>query len=132
MALVDRASDASLDTVSGQRMPPLGGDLFAAEDLDPVAPCRIHTDGAVYMANGTNADADAEFDGFTPKAYKQGQAVSLWGLGARFHYGSGLTPGQILYLGATDGRLDDAPTTGDSVGLAKAVSTTDIRVIRAF
>jgi len=68
--------------------------------------------------------------GFTPRAVKAGQPVTVFGKGARFSYGTGLTPGDKYYIGATAGRLDTATTTGDAVGVAQAITSTDIRVIR--
>lgn len=130
MSLVTRASDASLDMSSGVFAPQITGNLYAGEDLDAAAPCRIHSDGKVMMSNGAAADANAGFDGFTPKDYKQGEPVTLFGIGARFKYGSGLTPGATLYIAGTDGRLDDAATTGDPNGVVRVINATDVRVIR--
>lgn len=129
MALITRASDASMDVSTGQLAPQITG-LLAGQDLDVAAPCHIESDGKVYMANATAANADAQVDGFTPRAVKSGQPVTLFGPGTRFSYGSSLTPGAILYLGATDGRLDGAATTGDATGVARVITTTDIVVLR--
>lgn len=131
MALVTIASDASVDTVSAQTAPQRTG-LVAGEALLACAPCVLKSDGLVYMSNGTAADASAQFDGFTPRAYQAGDSnVTLLGIGTRMRYAaSGLTPGAKLYIGATAGRLDTATTTGDAVGVAKAYSATDIRVTR--
>ena len=131
MALVTIASDASVDTVSAQTAPQRAG-LVAGEALLAFAPCVLKSDGLVYMSNGTAADANAQFDGFTPRAYASGDTnVTLLGIGTRMRYAaSGLTPGAKLYIGATAGRLDTAATTGDAVGVAKAYSATDIRVTR--
>jgi hypothetical protein len=84
----------------------------------------------VYMSNGTTGNEAAKVDGFTPKAYLAGQPVTLCGRGTIFEYGTGLTPGATYYVGATAGRLDDTATTGDSVGVARAVTARYIRVIR--
>lgn len=130
MALVTRASTAQLDVSTGQFAPQITG-LVAGEDLDPAAPCYIKSsDGKVYMSNGTAANEAAEVVGFTPRAVKSGQPVTVFGGGTRFSYGSGLTPGDRYYIGATAGRLDTAATTGDAVGVAQAITSTDIRVIR--
>ena len=129
MALVTRSSDASMDVSTGQFAPQITG-LYAGEALDAAAPCYIKSDGKVWMSNGTAANAAAAVDGFTPRAVKSGEPCTIFGEGARFHYGSGLTPGATLYLGATAGRLDAAATTGDSTGIVKVVSTTDIVVLR--
>lgn len=132
MALVTRSSDASIDAVTAQKAPQISG-LLAGEDLDMAAPCYIKaSDGKVYMTNATAANEAAKVYGFTPRAVKSGQPVTLFGLGTRFRYAaSGLTPGAPLYAGATAGRLDTAATTGDAVGVAIAVDAYDIVVIRA-
>lgn len=131
MSLVTRVSNANIDMSSGLYAPQIA-DLIAGEALDVAAPCHIDaTDGLVYMSNGTAADADAAIDGFTPRAVASGEPVTLFGLGTRFRYSDGnLTPGAKYYLGATDGRLDTAATTGDAVGVAKAINAYDIRIIR--
>lgn len=131
MALVTRSSKASIDASTAMYAPQLTG-LEAGEDLDIAAPCYIKSsDGKVYMCNAIAADEAAEFAGFTPRAVKSGQPVTLFGLGARFRYGTSLTPGDVYYMGATAGRLDTAATTGDSLGLALAITSTDIVVIRS-
>lgn len=130
MALITRASTASMDASTGMFAPQITG-LTAGEALDVAAPCYIKSsDGKVYMSNGTGANEAAEIVGFTPRAVASGQPVTLFGKGARFSYGTGLTPGNILYIGATAGRLDAAATTGDAVGVAQVITATDIRVTR--
>lgn len=129
MALVTRSANASMDVSTGQFAPQITG-LYAGEDLDMAAPCYIKSsDGKVYMSNATSATEAAEVVGFTPRAVKSGQPVTLFGKGARFSYGSGLTPGDIYFVGATAGRLDTAATTGDAFGVAQAVTATDIRIV---
>lgn len=130
MALVTKNSDAHVDASTAMMAPQLSGDLIAGEDLDSVAPCRIHTDGKVYMSDGSAADAEAKVDGFTPVSYKAGMAVTLYGPGTRFSYGTGLTPGANLYLhDAADGKLNTAATTGGTAVIARAVSATDIVIM---
>ena len=130
MALVTRSTDASMDVSTAQFAPQITG-LFAGEALDVAAPCYIKSsDGKVYMSNGTAANEAAEIVGFTPRAVKSGQPLTVFGKGTRFNYATGLTPGDKYYIGATAGRLDTATTTGDSVGVAQAITSTDIRVIR--
>lgn len=132
MTLLTRASDAKIEAVSAVYAPQLAGDLYAGEDLDPVAPCHIEADGLVYMSNATAADADANIDGWTMKGYSTGQPVTLFGPGVIAKYSDGgLTPGDTYYVGATDGRLDDAPTTGDPNGCARAKDESHIRIFRA-
>lgn len=130
MALVTRSSDASVDATTAQLAAQITG-LIAGEDIDKCAPCYIKAaDGLVYMFDGTAANEKARLAGFCPRAAKSGQPVTLFGAGTRMHYGSALTPGAILYGAATKGRLDDAATVGDAVGIAQVITATDIRVTR--
>lgn len=128
MALITRSALASMDVNQCNQI--LAG-LFAGEALDVAAPCYIKSsDGLVYMSNATSANEAAEVVGFTPRAVAINQPVTLFGPHTRFRYGTGLTPGNVLFLGATAGRLDGAATTGDAFGYAVVVSATDIVVIR--
>lgn len=131
MALVTRAADASMDTGTIAFAPQITG-LVAGEVLDPCCPCYIKSsDGKVYMSNGTAADEAAEFVGFNSRAVAAiDQPVTLHGVGARMKYSTGLTPGDKYFIAATAGRLDTVATTGDAVGVAQAITATDIRVTR--
>lgn len=140
MSLLTRSADASIDPVSASTAPQIsggpngqGGALIAGEALDALAPCYIKaSDGLVYMSNGTSANEAASIDGFTAKARAAGQTVTLHGEGTVAYYSDGaLTPGDRFYIGATAGRLDDAATTGDAVGVAKAINAYLIRIVRA-
>jgi hypothetical protein len=82
------------------------------------------------MTDATAADALANVHGWTGQSYAIAEPVTLWGRDAIFQYGTGLTPGAILFAGATAGRLDDAATVGDAVGVAQVVTATHIRVTR--
>lgn len=129
MATLPRGANASVDTSNAMFAEQLSGDLFCGEDIDPCAPCYVKaSDGLVYMTNGTAANEAAKTDGWSGAAYKAGEAITLLGRGVRMRYGTGLTPGANLYASATKGRLDDAPTTGGTVIIARAVNSTDIRV----
>jgi hypothetical protein len=132
MALLTIATDASADASTLMFAPQVTG-LIAGEDL-LVGPCYIKSaDGKVYMSNGTALNEAAEFVGFNVRSnVKAGQPVTLYGLGTRLRYATGMTPGDILYIGATAGRLDTAATTGDTAagGTAQVITSTDIRIIR--
>jgi hypothetical protein len=132
MALVTIATDASVDTGTAAHAPHIAGDMLAGENLLACATCYIKgSDGKVYMTNATAASTETtRLAGITPRAVVAGNPVSLIGAGVRLRYATGLTPGAILYLGATAGRLDTAATTGDAVGAAQAVTDTDIRITR--
>lgn len=130
MALLTVLADASIDAASAMYAPQRSA-LTAGEALLALAPCVLRVDGLVYMSNGTAADANAQFDGFTAKAYAVGDSnVTLFGIGTKLRYAAGLTPGSKYYIGATAGRLDTAATVGDAVGVAKSVSATVIRITR--
>ena len=134
MALITAAATSvSAETISAAHAPqiPASLGLVAGEALLTAAPCYIKaSDGKVYMSNGTAANEAAKVDGFSPRAYTSGEPVTLLGKGTIFEYGTGLTVGATYYVGATAGRLDDGATTGDSVGVARAMTTKHIRVTR--
>jgi hypothetical protein len=133
MSLVTKASDASLDAASAMYAPQRSG-LTAGAAIDALAPCYIkESDGLVYMSDGTAANEAASFDGFSPKAYASGDTnVTLFGIGTKMRYATGLTPGANYYIAATAGRLDTAATTGDAVGIVRAITATVVRVLRDF
>ncbi len=125
MTLITPAA-VKVDTVTLIANPGPSGNLRAGEALLAGAPCTIAADGDVEMSNGTAANAAAAVHGFSVQAYNLGEEVTLAGPGTRFRYAAGMTPGDQLFLGATDGRLDDTATTGDTAGIAYALSATDI------
>jgi hypothetical protein len=122
MALVTRLATAHIDASTAMFQPTLSGDMIAGEELDPVSPVYLNTDGKYYMADGTAANNKAVIAGWTYKKVRIGQALDLCpGLGTVASYGSGLTPGAKLFLAATKGRLDTVATTGDAVGIAQVL-----------
>lgn len=122
---------ASLDTSSGMFAPQISGDLYAGEALGVAVPCYIKAaDGKVYQSNGTALNEAAKFDGFTARACRIGEAVTLFGIGTRFRYGSGLTIGTDLFVSATAGNLSDTATTGGVRAIARVITSTDIRVTK--
>lgn len=132
MADINRSINASVDGSTAMVAPQISG-LLAGEDLSAGAPCYIASDGSIKLCNATAADEKAVLAGFATRTAKAGQAVTLVGAGARFRYvevGDALTPGQILYLSGTPGELSDDATTGDMLGVAQAITPTDIRVTR--
>lgn len=133
MGLVARSTAASLDTSTGMFAPQTTGNLYAGEVLDAVAACYIkQADGLVYMSNGTLANEAAKFDGFTARTCQIGEPVTLFGVGSRFRYGLALTVGADLYVAATKGRLDTAPTVGGLNPIARVLhNACDIRITHA-
>lgn len=131
MADLVKNARASMDTSTGMFAPQKTGDLYAGEALTAAAPCYIKaSDGKVYQSNGTAANEAAKFDGFTPTAHAIGEPVALFGVGARFRYGTGLTIGADLFVSATAGALSDTATTGGVRAIARVMTATDIVVTK--
>jgi len=131
MADLVKVAQASLDTSTGMYAGQTP-DLVAGEALGAVVPCYIKAaDGKVYQSNGTALNEAATFFGFTARACGIGQAVTLFGVGSRFRYGTSLTIGTKLYVAATAGALDSAATTGGTTAIARVITSTDITVISA-
>lgn len=132
MALVTVSSKASPEVGSIQRSAQFIG--TASENIALGAPCYMHTDGTIKQADGTAANAKAVLLGFAVRQANSGEPVTLHGQGTVFYYtDTALTPGAILYIAATAGRLDTAATTGDAVGVAQVLGDgKSIRVTRAI
>lgn len=125
MALIAKSGTPSLASPH-----PTGGDLIrglkASEAIAAGDVCYIASDGSVKRSNGTAATAPAVGFGIAGGAAASGEAVTLF-RNVSFHYGAGLTPGAPLYVGATAGRLDDAPTTGGTAVVARVIDATRIQ-----
>lgn len=131
--LVVKSLSASVDASTGMLAPQLSG-LLAGEDiLTAVTPCEIRSDGLVWKASGAAADSHARVAGISTRpGVKAGQPITLYGLGTVAKYSDALmTAGMILYLG-TGGTLSSTASTGDAVGLAQAVDSSNIRITRAI
>lgn len=130
MALVTPlTTNITIETVSARhafRNPALDG-LVAGEALLAAAPCYIHTDGTVHMSNGTADNNEAVVAGWTGKSYAAGEPVTLFEE-AVFEYATGMTPGDLFYLGTTNGRIDDTATTGGTAPIAMALDAKRIKV----
>lgn len=136
MAIITKASKPSMDANQARQV--ATGELYAGEDLQAVSPCYIkQSDGKVYMSDGAAANEAATVHGWIARACLAGEPVTLFGFGTRFKYGSGMTPGDRFYLAASDAYTEDGASpgidtvasTGDAVGIAFAVSPTDIVVL---
>jgi hypothetical protein len=131
MADLVKSARASMDASTGMFAPQKTGDLYAGEALGACVPCYIKSaDGKVYQSNGTAIGEAAKFDGFTPTSHGIGEPVALFGVGARFRYGTGLTIGADLYISATAGNLSDTATTGGVRAIARVMTATDIVVTK--
>lgn len=123
-------ANASIDTMTAMKAPQISG-LIAGADLAAGAACYIASTGLVELCDATAADALASFHGMVARDTKEGQPCTLFGPGARFLYDSagGLTPGMQLFLDVLGtGSLIDTAQTGDSTGVAVAITATDIIV----
>ncbi len=128
MAVITRLATASPDAKTAMRTADVTG-LIAGETIAVAAPCIINADGTIRNANG-GAAATARIAGFSMRDALAGEPLTLKLVGQRFSYGSGLTPGAKLFVGATAGTLDDVATIGDATGVALVLTTTDIIVTR--
>lgn len=131
--LVVKSLSASVDASTGMLAPQITG-LLAGEDiLTAVTPCELRSDGLVYKASGAAADSHARFLGISTRpGVKSGQPLTLYGLGTVAKYSDGLlTPGAVLFLG-TGGTLSSTASTGDAVGIAQAIDSSNIRITRAI
>lgn len=74
-----------------------------------------------------------DFLGFVSKNYSDGEAVTIFGIGSRFHYAdSGLVAGGKLFIASASaaGKLSDAKVASADTGVAVCLNATDILVIK--
>jgi hypothetical protein len=114
------SSNPSLKKTTG----PVAGEAIAAGDW-----CYMKSDGKWWKATGAAATAPAKAKGMAALDASAGEAVTILGVGWRWKYGAGLTPGAQYFLsGTVPGGLADAASVGGTAVLAFAVSDTDIEV----
>lgn len=125
--------NASLEVNSSMVAVRVNG-LFAGEAIDAFAPCYIDSDGTVKMAVSTQlivvSGDKTDFIGFAPREYANGEAITLFGKGARFCYSTSMTPGSYLYIGSEAGTLVDAAVVEGDDPVAVALTSTDVLVTR--
>ena len=110
------------------------GGLTAGEALVAGHAVLIKSDAKIYKA-GTSVvtgSTQVAFDGFVMRDYASGDAVTIIGQGniVMLDGNAGLTVGKELWLSATAGVLSDAKIAGADTPVAKAVSSSAIRVLR--
>lgn len=133
MALIVRRARPNYDGSQLLTSPQVTGSLYAAEDLPAACPCYIDTDLKAHKSSGAANDKKARVDGLTFTDHKAGEAITLHGVGNRIRYSDGLlTPGADIYLSATAGELEDAPTPGSPLPLARAINTNELRIVRNY
>ena len=126
MALVARSTGVSHDS-SNPFLASING-LSAGEAVVEGDVLYLKSDGLLWLADGTAATAPAVARGFAAGPASANEPVTALCYGWRFLYdtAAGLTPGALLYLMSTPGRLSTVATTGGTTPIAYAVSTTDI------
>lgn len=130
MATVAKSARASFDVSTGMVAGQISGKRCGEDIPSAVTPCHIRADGLIYKASGAAADANARISGWSTKAAKKGKPLTLYSAPAVAKYSDeGLTPGNMLYLGAA-GALDTVAQTGDDVGCAECIDASNIRITR--
>lgn len=105
----------------------------AGEAIKKGAMCYIKSDGKVYECLATTgSSASAAPMGVASRQANSGEFLTLYGEGTIMQYGTGLTPGAILYLANLDaGYYDSAATNGDDAGVLLCLDAENVKVIRA-
>jgi len=131
---VAKSINASPDATTGMLCPQVSHKILAVDVLSPMTPLTMRSDGLLYIANGAAANGDAIIFGWSTRAGKAGQTMTVYGVGLVGKYSNSLlTPGQILYLGTAAGGagvLSSGTSVGDTVGCAQAIDADNIRIIR--
>lgn len=124
MSLIAKSGTPSLASLYPTGGQVITGLVAASGGVSAGDVCYI-TATTAAKCDGTAADAKAVGVGLAAGDAPAGEAVTLY-RDVVFHYGSGLTPGALYYVGATAGRLDNAPTTGGTTPVAMAIDATRI------
>jgi len=125
MAAVAKSGTPSISTINPPNNTKLAG-LLAGEAIAAGDLCYVKSDGKVWKANGTSANAAARHAGVAATSAPVGEAVTLYH-DVDFRYGASLTPGALVYLSTTAGLLEDAATTGGANAAGYCVDDTRIR-----
>lgn len=129
--VVVKSAQASFDASTGMVAPQVSQKVLGADVGSAVTPLRMAGDGMLYPATAAAAGANARIFGWSTRAGKAGQPMTVYGTGAVAKYADEtLTPGAVLYLGETAGTLSSIATTGDAVGCAQAIDASNIRITR--
>jgi len=118
MANVTRSSTLSFNAFAENHSVKVTG-LTAGAAIALGDACYLETDGKVYPARSDKVIGYAsKFIGIAPLAYASGDAMTVYGKGARFDYAASMFSGSYLYVSGsgTPGYLADAATviTGTS------------------
>lgn len=124
MALISKSGTPTLSSVLPPQNTVVGSGMKAGEAIAAGDVCYIAADGDANLCD-SDALATARADGIAARAASNGEAVTLMRY-IEMEYGSGLTPGTLLYVGGTAGRLDNAPNAFAAVPVAIVVDATRI------
>jgi len=117
MPVITRSKRADYDGTSATRVPQIADSKAAADIAGAAIPLKLTPTGWVP------AKAGDPVTGWSSREALTTEPVTAFGAGMRFHYASGLTKGQPLYLTANPGELS---TDVNGPAVAIAVSSTDI------
>jgi hypothetical protein len=132
MAAVTRSANVSVDTVSASKAATISGKIAGEAIARGDALYIKAADGKLWKSTGAAANEAARFVGLAFAPASAGEAVTAYGPYSIWEYAdSGLSPGALLYVGATAGGLDTAPTTGGLTPVAHVVDAQRIRVVAA-
>ncbi len=126
MATVTKVGTPSISTTTPCPAHHISG-LVAGEAIPAGSLVYIKSDGKVWLADGSAADAEAAVAGMVLQAAALGEACSIY-FDVNVRYGAGMTPGAKLYLSATEGLIDDAATTGGTAPIGFVIDATRIRI----
>jgi len=129
--VVTKSAKASIDATTALVNQSITG-LLAGENIAECDLVYIKSDGKVWRATAAAANAAAKAVGIAPRQANTGEPCTiLVGPGQIAKYSdAGLTPGAILYVGETAGALSSIATTGDAVGFAQAIDSSNIQLTR--
>jgi hypothetical protein len=130
--IVVKSTVPSVDATTGMIAAQVSGLVLGEDVASAMTPLRLNSaDGALYKASAAAANANARVIGFSTRAGKTGQPMTVYMMGLVGKYADEtLSPGAVLFLGETAGTLSSIATTGDAVGIAQAIDASNIRITR--
>lgn len=130
---VVKSANASFDASTGMVGPQVSHRILGVDCLSPVTPLTMHADGLLYPADGSAVGVNAVIFGWSTRAGKAGQTMTVYSAGDVAKYAdTTLVPGSILFLGtpaAGAAVLSSTASIGDTVGKAQAIDADNIRII---
>lgn len=133
--LIAKSPNASFDASTGMVAPQVSHRMLGEDIGSALTPLQMKADGLLWRASGAAADANARIFGWSTRAGKAGQTMTVYGEGAVGKYADEtLVPGSLLFLGTVGGAgvgtLSSTASVGDAVGCAQAIDASNIRITR--